>query len=81
MGFHWGNENVRTRQELAIHCVYSPLTVTWLMSRMLGEVYLLKENELLTHVPFKMSLNEFFKVKESDSKSNNHLGTCPEWIL
>ena len=21
MGFHWGNENVRTRQELATHCV------------------------------------------------------------
>lgn len=45
---HRGNENVRTRQELAIH-VRVLTTYCDMANVMLGEVYLLKENELLTH--------------------------------
>lgn len=48
MELHWGNENVRTRQELAIH-VRVLTTCCDMANVMLGEVYLLKENELLTH--------------------------------
>lgn len=78
MDFIWGNENVEldknwpyTVRVLTTNCdVANVIHARWRLSA--------KRKWTIDSCNF---LNEIFKVKESDSKSNNHLDRCPEWIL